>query len=58
MPDEADPDFDRWLNRQLHGLYDSVLAEAVPPALLKLIEQFEDRPGPPAKPDKDESKKG
>lgn len=42
--EEPDPGFDRWLNRQLHGLYDPILAEAVPPEILKLIEQFDDRP--------------
>lgn len=47
--DEAmlDRAFDRWLNRQLHRLYDPVLAEAVPEEIMRLLEQFETRSGPP-----------
>lgn len=48
--EESDTGFDRWLNRQLHGLYDPILSEAVPPEIMKLIEQFEDRPEPPSDP--------
>jgi hypothetical protein len=38
--------FDRWLNRQLHRLYDQVLAEPVPDDLLRLVDQFEPKPPP------------
>ena len=30
--------FDLWLRRSLHGLYDGIAAEPVPPELLRLIE--------------------
>ena len=44
--DEAmlDQGWDRWLNRQLHRLYDPVLAEAVPDRIMRLLEQFETSP--------------
>jgi hypothetical protein len=35
--------FDRWLNRQLHRLYDPVLAEDVPDEIMRLLDQFEPR---------------
>lgn len=57
--DEAmlDRAFDRWLNRQLHRLYDPVLVEAVPDEIMRLLEQFETRADPaPEKPDEDEGK--
>lgn len=46
--DEAvvDRGFDRWLNRQLHRIYDPVLGEPVPDEMLRLLDQF----GPPSKP--------
>lgn len=39
--------FDRWLNRQLHGLYDPVLSEAVPDEIMRLVERFDERPARP-----------
>lgn len=36
VPDAA---FDLWLRRGLHQLYDGVANEAIPPELLRLIEQ-------------------
>lgn len=38
--------FDRWLNRQLHRIYDPVLSEAVPDEIMRLLEEFE--AGPPS----------
>jgi hypothetical protein len=48
MPDGSASDraFDRWLNRQLHGLYDPVLAEPLPDELMRLLDRFEQRPKP------------
>ena len=43
--------FDRWLNRQLHRLYDPVLTEAVPDEIMRLLERFD--PGTDAPPDED-----
>jgi hypothetical protein len=40
--------FDRWLNRQLHRIYDPVLGEVMPDELLRLIERFDPKPQPPA----------
>ena len=40
--------FDRWLNRQLHRMYDQVLTEPVPDELLRLLDQFEPKPPPAA----------
>jgi hypothetical protein len=56
-PDEAmlDQGWDRWLNRQLHRLYDPVLAEAVPDRLMRLLEQFETSPADD--PDDDDGQK-
>ena len=47
--DDAMPErgFDHWLNRQLHRLYDPVLAEAVPDEILRLLQQFDERPDAP-----------
>jgi hypothetical protein len=41
--DEAmiDRGFDRWLNRQLHRIYDPVLSETVPDEIMRLLEQFD-----------------
>lgn len=36
--------FDRWLNRQLHRIYDPVLSEAVPDEIMRLLEEFEAAP--------------
>jgi len=35
--------FDRWLERQLHRLYDDVLAEELPKELAELLNRFESR---------------
>ena len=40
-----DTGFERWLNGQLHKLYDPVLDEAVPDELARLLEGFDERPG-------------
>lgn len=50
--DEVVPErgFDHWLNRQLHRLYDPVLGEAVPDEILRLLEQFDERPDLPSEP--------
>jgi len=61
MPDGSaapDPAFERWLNRQLHGLYDPVLAEPLPDELMRLLDRFEERPTPPDGDDGGERKKG
>lgn len=45
--------FERWLNRQLHQLYDPVLAEAVPDEIMRLLQQFDAQspsPEPPSDP--------
>ena len=47
MPERG---FDHWLNRQLHRLYDPVLAEAVPEEILRLLQQFDERPDAPEEP--------
>jgi len=47
--------FDRWLNRQLHRLYDPVLAEPVPDDLLRLLEGFDPKPAPPPAADEEEN---
>jgi Anti-sigma factor NepR len=36
--------FDRWLNRQLHRIYDPVLGEPVPDEMLRLLDQFGSKP--------------
>jgi hypothetical protein len=36
----VDRGFDRWLNRQLHRIYDPVLGEPVPEEMLRLLDQF------------------
>lgn len=38
MPTDAR--FDRWLGRRLHEAYDSVLREALPPELERLVQAF------------------
>jgi hypothetical protein len=45
MPDSRDkngldPRFDRWLSRRLHEAYDSVLKEALPADLERLVQQL------------------
>jgi Anti-sigma factor NepR len=47
-----DRGFDRWLNRQLHRLYDPVLSEAVPDEIMRLLERFDTQADTP--PDKDD----
>jgi hypothetical protein len=39
-----DVDYDRWLNRRLHQLYDPVLDEDIPPEMANLLLQFEEKP--------------
>jgi hypothetical protein len=39
--------FDRWLGKQLHGLYDPILNEDVPEDIVKLIECFSRRDSEP-----------
>jgi hypothetical protein len=43
-PSSEDRGFDRWLNRQLHKLYDPVLGEEIPDELSRLLEEFDQRP--------------
>jgi hypothetical protein len=47
--------FDRWLNGQLHRIYDPVLSEAVPEEIARLLERFDAAPDTGA-PGDDESK--
>ncbi len=51
--DEAmvDRGFDRWLNRQLHRIYDPVLGEPVPDDMMRLLDEFDSRPRPALEPD-------
>ena len=39
-----DVDYDRWLNRRLHQLYDPVLQEDIRPERANLMLQFEEKP--------------
>jgi hypothetical protein len=34
----SDRPFDRWLQKQLHAMYDEIASEPLPPDLLELIE--------------------
>lgn len=36
-----DAGFDRWLNKQLHQIYDPVLSEAVPEDMMRLLEELD-----------------
>ncbi len=36
--------FNRWLNGQLHRIYDPVLTEPVPDEIARLLEQFDSSP--------------
>ena len=45
--------FDRWLNRQLHRIYDPVLGEPVPDEMMRLLDQFGPRPQPAVEQDED-----
>jgi hypothetical protein len=47
---EPAPGFDRWLNRQLHRLYDPVLAEPVPDEIMRLLHRFDDPAASPKAP--------
>jgi hypothetical protein len=42
---DADQAFERWVARQLHKIYDEVLAEEVPADLLRVVERFDDAAG-------------
>lgn len=48
----TEPGFDRWLARQMHKLYDEVLAEDVPDELLRVVERAT-RKDPSTKPESD-----
>lgn len=48
--------FDRWLNRQLHRIYDPVLGEPVPEEMLRLLEQFGSKLQPDDEPKDGEDK--
>lgn len=37
--DAADQAFDKWLHGRLHGLYDDVADQPLPPDLLRMIEE-------------------
>lgn len=39
-----DAGFDRWLDRQLHDIYDPVLNEAVPDEIERLLKEFDHKP--------------
>ncbi|MCB2053046.1 MAG: hypothetical protein KDE35_02235 [Geminicoccaceae bacterium] len=41
----SDAAFDRWLDRQMHELYDDALAEELPDELSELLDRFESRDG-------------
>lgn len=60
QPDDVSSErgFERWLNRQLHRLYDPVLSEAVPDEIMRLLDQFDERPKPPGPNGSDENGKG
>ena len=45
--------FDRWLNRQLHRIYDPVLGEPVPDEMIRLLDQFGPKPQPVVERDED-----
>jgi hypothetical protein len=47
----TEPGWDRWLDRQIHQLYDPVLNEAIPAELRELLMRFDEKP-----PEGDESK--
>lgn len=49
----VDRGFERWLNRQLHRIYDPVLGEPVPDELMRLLDQFAAKP--PSSPEQDET---
>jgi hypothetical protein len=40
----TETDYDRWLDRRLHQLYDPVLNEDIPEEMMKLLMRFEERP--------------
>lgn len=49
----VDRGFDRWLNRQLHRIYDPVLGEPVPDEMMRLLDQFAQKPEPPIEQEED-----
>jgi hypothetical protein len=49
----VDRGFDRWLNRQLHRIYDPVLGEPVPDEMLRLLDQFGPKPQTPVEQEED-----
>lgn len=42
-PTAEEKPFDQWLRKQLHAMYDEVVAEPLPDDLLKLIDQDAER---------------
>lgn len=40
----TESDYDRWLDRRLHQLYDPVLNEKIPDELASLLLQFDEKP--------------
>ena len=43
MKKSEDAAFDRWLNRQLHKVYDPVLGEPLPADIQSLLDKFDDK---------------
>lgn len=43
-PSALEAGFERWLNTQLHKMYDPVLEERIPDELSRLLEAFDERP--------------
>ena len=39
----GDPAFEQWVGRQLHKMYDEVLAEDIPADLLRVVDRLADR---------------
>ena len=39
-----DAGFDRWLDRQLHDIYDPILNEAVPDEIERLLRELDHKP--------------
>ena len=40
---KSNPAFDAWLENKLHTMFDAVAAEPLPPDLVKLLEQLDDK---------------
>jgi len=47
----TEPGWERWLDRQIHQLYDPVLSESIPKEMFELLMRFEEKPA-----DEDERK--